>query len=410
MLTAVAVMLSSAVCASGAKTEQGVRYRMRPAWEMSSLAAQASPKGYTPDQIKTAYGIGSSVGTGKGKTIAIVVAYGNPGLAGDLASFDARFALPQAETAVHSLGAAESDSDWAIETSLDAEWAHVMAPDAKLLVVEAASDDSADLLAAVDDATNSGAQIVVMSWGSEEHPLLASQDVHFSNSGTVYLAAAGDGGVGAVWPASSPNVISVGGTTLVLDSSGNRLRESAWRSSGGGPSSIERAPSWQTLLGIRSAARSTPDVSFDADAATGVSVYCSGSSGSGRWYCVGGTSLGAPSWGGIIADLNQNQDYIKNAGSLYVLAGSTDYLDPGGCFYDVTTGSNGLRAAAGYDEVTGLGSPDGMVLKEQAALDAAALSAVTDVTGTAADMLRRTPSKPPRVGVLQPPRGQRSGK
>lgn len=357
----------------GRAAAPSVRCQMTPTWEMKAFAVSSSPKAYTPAQMKKAYGVDSTVGTGKGKTIAIVVAYGSPSLKSDIAAFDKKFGLADADLTFHDCGVTATNRDWAIETSLDTEWAHVMAPDAKLLVVEAVSDSSADLLSAVDYASESGAQIVTMSWGDKEHAALAMEDRHFTGSGIVYLAAAGDDGAQAVWPASSPNVISVGGTTLKLDKNGDRLSESAWVNSGGGKSRIEAAPSWQTQMGIQSATRSAPDVAFDADSATGVSMYCGG-----KWYDAGGTSLGAPSWAGIVADLNQSTVYLRNAGSLYVLAGSDSYRDPGNCFNDITTGSNGLPAAVGYDEATGLGTPNCAELNRQTSAEASALSAVTD--------------------------------
>jgi subtilase family serine protease len=195
------------------------------------------------------------------------------------------------------------------------EWAHALAPDANILVVEATSDDSDDLLNAVDYAVNSGANVVSMSWGSSENNMQTRYDSHFSTkNGTVFVAAAGDDGAAAEWPASSTKVISVGGTTLNLDTNGNIQSETAWSGSGGGYSRVESEPSWQNKFGVNTNSRATPDVAFDADTNTGASVYCSieykGASG---WYKVGGTSLGAPSWAAIISDLNQNTTYIKNA-------------------------------------------------------------------------------------------------
>lgn len=372
MLAAAAIVFSSVAGTFNGHTDSAGSFKMNPAWKMNSLSAYSAPNGLTPNQIRNAYGVDGSVGTGKGKTIALVVAYGSRTLKSDVAAFDAKFGLKNPDLEIHDCGVQKADSNWAVETSLDTEWAHVMAPDAKLLVVEAVSDDSNDLMAAVDYAAASGAQVVSMSWGTDEEPSLTMEDSHFNSNKVVFVAAAGDDGAKAMWPASSPNVISVGGTTLKLNKSGSRFSESAWSKSGGGSSRMESAPSWQREMGIKSVTRSTPDVSFDAG--TGVSVYCSGNSG--HWYNVGGTSLGAPSWAGIVADLNQNSDPIKNAGSLYILAGKTSYRNPGNCFFDITSGPNGRTAAVGYDEVSGLGTPNCASLNQQTAADTAELSAV----------------------------------
>ncbi len=381
-----ALSLALIVSASGSAA-YAADSTVKPLWEMDHLSATSSPTGYSPSQIKTAYGIDGSVSTGKGKTIAVIVAFGNPNLKNDLAVFDKQYNLPDANLTVHDNGVTEADSGWALETSMDVEWAHTIAPDAKLFVVNAASDDSDDLLSAVDYAVKNGAQIVSMSWGSSETFSQIDEDSHFSNKNVVFLAATGDGGEFPYWPASSPNVIAVGGTTLKLDSGGNILKETAWSSSSGGTSFLESIPSWQAKFGIKSNSRSAPDVSFDGNPQTGVSVYCSvEQDGESGWFRLGGTSLGAPAWASLIADIDQNVNYIKNAGSLYALAGSTGYSDSGNCFNDIKSGSNlFFRAAAGYDSVTGLGSPQAANLTAQAAADADLLAndATTTNTSTA---------------------------
>jgi subtilase family serine protease len=341
----------------------------------SSDSSGQSPSGYSPAQIKKAYGIDRISGTGKGQTIALIVAYNDPNITSDVATFSNKFSLPQANITIKDLGDGSTDSGWALETSLDVEWAHAIAPDANLLVVEAASESIDDLMSAVDTAVSSGAQVVSMSWGGSEDRMQTYYDSHFNSSSTVFVAAAGDDAAGAEWPASSPNVIAVGGTTLNLDSSGNRISESAWQDGGGGVSLVEPEPQWQTAMGIITQSRSRgmrrfnmrftsgtrvlPDVSFDADPTTGVSVYCSvPQSGTSGWFTLGGTSLSAPSWAGLISDINQNGVVIKNAGSLYTLAGGTSYTNTLQAFNDITTGSNGYQAVTGYDAASGLGTPE----------------------------------------------------
>lgn len=338
--------------------------------------------GYTPAQLKTAYGISGISGTGTGETIALVECYGDPNLKSDLSVFSKKYGLADASLTVEQMGTAQNASDaadWAAETALDTEWAHAMAPNASLLVVEAEDESLSAVLSAVDKAVAGGAKVVSMSWGWNETGTDVSADSHFSKSGVAFVAAAGDNGAGAIWPASSPNVIAVGGTTLALSSSGTRISETGWSDSGGGISQVESLPSWQQAISsfftdpfqmfrhssAQSARRMTPDVSFDADPLTGASVYCSvaqtsdsGSHAEG-WITLGGTSLGAPCWAGMIADLDAQGLSITGPSSLYTASAGTGELDSSGAFYDVVGGSNGYLATQGYDLVTGLGSPQG---------------------------------------------------
>lgn len=326
---------------------------------MKSFSATVKPSGYSPSQIKKAYGIDDDFGTGKGKTIAIVVAYGSPYIKNDLEVFNEQFDLPSANLTIKNLGTQSLNLDWALETTLDVEWAHAMAPDARILLVAAASDYSFDLFEAMEYAVDSGADIISMSWGCYEKADFSKAEEYFSDSSAIFVAAAGDDGAGAIWPASSPLVIAVGGTTLKLDSSGNRISETAWSDSGGGVSKFETAPSWQNIFGISTTKRAMPDISFLADPTTGVSVYCSvkNSKNSSGWYVLGGTSLGAPACAGIIADLNEDTEYIQDASSFYDLAGTTSYTNSYNCFNDIQSGSNGYKALRGFDLVTGLGTP-----------------------------------------------------
>lgn len=334
---------------------------------MKNFSSTVAPSGYTPAQIRKAYGIDDNFGTGKGKTIAIVTAYGSPTLRHDLEVFNKQFGLPSANLLIKDMGVWKVDRDWALETSLDVEWAHAMAPDANLLVIEAASDSNYDLFSAMRYAANSGADIISMSWGVEEDSDYSYVEKYFYNSSAIFVAASGDDGAGVMWPASSSMVIAVGGTTLKLDSAGNRISETTWNGSGGGISNYKAAPSWQNiLLGVGQTRRATPDISFLGDPGTGVAVYCSANSlrsyYNGGWYVMGGTSLGAPACAGIIADLNEDAEYIKDAGSFYDLAGVTSYSNPYNCFYDIQSGSNsldgkkGYNAIKGFDLVTGLGT------------------------------------------------------
>ncbi|HUD02451.1 MAG TPA: S53 family peptidase [Candidatus Paceibacterota bacterium] len=315
-----------------------------------------TPVGMTPGQIKKAYNLPASGGHG---TIVIVGAYNDATLEADLAAFDKAFNLPACTTAngcftKHAMSASiASNSGWAMETSLDVEWAHAVAPQAKILVVEATTPSGANLLKAVDYAASvKNASAISMSWGGAEFPEEVSMDSHFvSTSGAPFFASSGDNGAGASWPASSPNVIGVGGTTLALTNNGSVASESAWSGSGGGISAYEKEPTFQKNYSIPKAGgmRAIPDVAYDADPSTGFPIYVKGA-----WHTVGGTSAGAPQWAAIAA-LGSG---VTNA-QLYADKSTGEHAK---YFRDITSGSNGscgyfCDARMHYDYVTGLGSP-----------------------------------------------------
>lgn len=310
---------------------------------------------YQPSQIKHAYGIDKLTATGKNQKIAIVVAYGSPTIQKDLSSFNNQFGLTAGNLQIlYPQGTPEtSDSGWAQETSLDVEWSHALAPNATIDLVVAKSDSTSDLLNAVDYASNLGVQVVSMSWGASEIAGEVALDSHFMHPGTVYVAASGDSGAGVEWPAASPNVLAVGGTSIPLDAKGNLIgTETAWSGSGGGISKFEKEPVYQQALGIKSNLhRTVPDVAFCADPNTGVMVNYNS-----QWYVVGGTSFSAPAWAAFIALADENRKVpLSNVqNQLYSIAGSSSYSLN---FRDITAGNNGYSATKGYDFVTGLGTP-----------------------------------------------------
>jgi len=328
-------------------------------------SGQKAPSGLTPAEIKKIYKLPASGGTG---TIAIVDAYDDAKMESDLGVFSKQFGIPSCTTAngcfeKHKMATSTSaNSGWALEESLDVEWAHAIAPGAKILLVEAKTPSGANLLAALDYAAKRKDVVAVsMSWGGAEFSDEATLDSHFvgASSGTVFFASSGDDGTGASWPASSPNVIGVGGTSLeVATTSGKFISESAWSGSGGGVSAYEPEPAYQTSYKIPKAnkMRAIPDVAYDADPASGFPVYkTSGTSTSTKgWYTVGGTSAGAPQWAAIQA-LGQSVSPVK----IYADKSSTSTLK---FFRDITSGSNGTcqyycDARSHYDYVTGLGTP-----------------------------------------------------
>jgi subtilase family serine protease len=315
-----------------------------------------TPVGMTPDLIKSIYNLPASGGKG---TIAIIGAYHSATVEKDLADFDAHFNLPACTTKnhclkKHSVGSGKkSDSGWALETALDVEWAHAIAPSAKILLVEAATPSGANLLKAVDYAAKQkGVVAISMSWGGAEFPEEVSLDSHFvSKSGASFFASSGDSGTGASWPASSPNVIGVGGTSISVGKNGALKKESAWSGSGGGVSTYENAPQYQSDYSIPKSQgmRAIPDVAYDADPASGFPIIHAG-----VWRTVGGTSAGAPQWAAIAA-LGSG----VAAGTLYADKASGN---PGDYFRDIVSGSNGscgyyCKARSRYDYITGLGTP-----------------------------------------------------
>ena len=315
-------------------------------------AQTASPTGLSPTQIRVAYNLPSTGGSG---TIAIVDAFDDPTVLNDLSVFSSQFGLPVASFEKHTMSSGiPRDGGWALEISLDVQWAHAIAPNAKILLVEAKSNSLTDLLAAVDYARGRSDVVAIsMSWGGSEFSTESGYDSYFTSSyGATFFASSGDSGAGVSWPAVSANVVGVGGTTLTFTGSGSVASETAWSGSGGGISAYVTEPSYQASYGVPGANghRCVPDVSYDADPSSGVSVYDSTPySGATGWWQVGGTSAGAPQWAAI-----QSLGLSASNNNFYQDAKSASYSS---YFRDITVGSNGHPATIGYDLVTGLGSP-----------------------------------------------------
>jgi subtilase family serine protease len=224
---------------------------IRPAVHLHHYAVTGVPEGYTPAQIRNAYQIGQSLGTGAGQTIALIEAMGNPNIQSDLDIFCAQFQIPSTTVQVYYSQGSPSviDPVWALETSLDVEWAHAIAPAANIMVVVAQAGIVDDLLGAVDQAVSLGANEISMSWGAAEFPTETQLDYHFDISKAIFFASAGDGGAGVSWPAASTQVNAVGGTTLYLDNSGNLTSpEVGWANGGGGQSVYEIETNYQNVV------------------------------------------------------------------------------------------------------------------------------------------------------------------
>jgi subtilase family serine protease len=372
-----------------------------------------------PATVRDWYGfntLSTTKGTndGTGITIGIVDAFHDPNLFSDLDTFDNTYGLTATgQTLAQQYGPASSfltqnfsqgtptDPGWALETALDVEWAHAIAPGAKILLVEAPSNGLNDMLRAVDQAVNQGAQVLSMSWiVYNELSNEATYDKHFEprKSNVVFVAASGDEGGVTGYPAISPDVVAVGGTVLTTSKKKGVTfisGETSWGGSGGGYSKYYTSqPSYQSnyaatnYLGntvLNGHVRANPDVAY---AAEGFAVYdtipINGQSG---WLTVGGTSAGAPQWSALIAIADQGRASgalttasVQN--ELYTLAsGSSTYLSN---FRDITTGTAGSNSAvAGYDLVTGLGSPHADVLVPNLRNAPAVAAAQAGTTSTA---------------------------
>ena len=316
-----------------------------------------------PAQIQSAYKLPA---TGQGQTVAIVDAFGDSHAEDDLAAFRSQFGLPPCTTAngcfkkVDQTGGTNyppDDPGWGLETSLDVDAVSSACPNCHILLVQG-TDNSLDSLGiAVDTAVSLGAKFVSNSYGvAGEASDELGFDHYYTHAGVAVTASTGDAGDVTNWPATNPNVVGVGGTTLTADSSTRGWHESAWADGGSGCSPFEPKPDFQATLNTNCSNRAIADVSADADPNTGLAVF--DTLGQGGWLQVGGTSLSSP----LVA-------------SMYALAGtpvpgtfpvSYPYAAAPGSLFDVTEGTNGgcgnvlCQAGPGWDGPTGLGTPNGV--------------------------------------------------
>ncbi len=360
------------------------------------------------DTTRMAYGIQPVLNqgiTGAGRTIVIIDAFQNPAIRADLTRFDSFWGIldpslknpnPSSFTICPS---ASCTTPWEVppfdptnkdqlsfskEISIDVEWAHAIAPDASIVLVEASSKNDVDLVAATRFAVdNNLGDVITQSFGEAEmcasQSVLDQQHAVFQKAaelGITVFASSGDKGAGrqacndpnslvfsVSTPASDPQVTAVGGTRLVAGAGGAYMSETAWNTpsvgaSGGGFSSLFRRPSFQApLQKDNNKARGVPDVAYNADPGTPfLAVHM------GRGAFAAGTSAGTPQWAGIIALADQAAG--RRLGSinktLYHIAKSDAYSS---AFNDITSGGNSLLGIAGYDAkpgwdaVTGLGTP-----------------------------------------------------
>jgi hypothetical protein len=336
---------------------------------------------FTPAQIQKAYGLNQLTDQGNGQTIAIIDPYNDPNILTDANTFSGSYSLQTFNTGGPTFtvenefgqtnnlppddsltGGAGSGAD--VEESLDVEWAHTVAPMANILVIELNSFSNADVFQGVQTAASSpGVSEVSMSFSGAEDSAETQTDLNFltpaGHQGVTFIASTGDSSFPGGYPAVSPNVLAVGGTSLTINSDGSYGGESAWSGGGGNISDFEPLPSYQDNIAsaYTTTQRLSPDVSWLADPNTGVVVIDSYGY-PGQTIQVGGTSLATPMWAGLLSIVNQGRaaqgmptlDTAQTHALLYSL--------PSSDFNDITTGSNIYPALPGYDVATGLGSPN----------------------------------------------------
>jgi subtilase family serine protease len=366
LLIIAASALSTLVYAKPELAPLPSNWKAHPPIHLKSKNATLAPAGMSPAQIKKAYGI-PSTSQGAGQVIAIIDAYDDPNIESDLGVFSSTFGLPACTTAngcftkVYQNGTRPTaDSGWAMEMSLDVEWAHAIAPQAKIILIEAANS-SGSLYQAINLAVANKATVISLSWGGSEFSGETTYDTaYFKNLTVPVFVSSGDSGAGVSYPAASPYVISTGGTQLTLDSNGNYSSETAWSGSGGGISAYETEPSYQTGYPIpqNGKGRGVPDVAYNASPSTGYSIY--DSYGQGGWLVVGGTSASAPQWAALTAIANSAR--TTNLSGLNTVLYNAAKTSSSTLFNDITRGTNGncgylCTAQTGFDYITGFGTP-----------------------------------------------------
>jgi hypothetical protein len=363
-----------------------------PAASAGAAEPMARPPGtgYSPQQIREAYGFGdlsdaNFTNRGAGQTVAVVIAFDYEEARHDLQVFSNEFGLPAPSKQLFGRVYASGfrplpDDQWSGEAALDIQWVHAIAPEAKIVLVHADSNLQEDLFYATERAAEivrqAGGGVISMSWGSpggesNGDVLMDRAFQRGDNTNVSFVAASGDFPSLRSHPATSPHVLSVGGTFLPLDAEGDRTgAETAWSASGGGISQVFERPSYQFGLTIggklHRVGRATPDIAYNADPASGVAVFhTSAFFQTGSWGAVGGTSASAPQIAGLIALANeQRADAGRNplGSAIHSVLYSLGRTQPAPNFRDIVGGSNGKPALPGFDLATGWGVPHATVL------------------------------------------------
>jgi subtilase family serine protease len=367
--------------AGSSPQDRGVRFHTRlRVLVVPNASASTTSQFNTPSTLHSVYSLPS---TGGSNAIAVVDAYHYPTSLADFNAFSSYFGLPKEISTVATAAnktfqvvyapgyqpqsGGNYIASWNLEAALDIEYAHAMAPSAKIYLVEAASDSMSDLENAVRVAAGlTGVKEVSMSWGGSETSYEAMfYDPIFTASGVVYLASGGDSSDEMEYPAASPNVVSCGGTSLNRSTTGAFLSETGWNDTGCGPSVYEPRPSYQNVVAsVVGTKRGVSDLAFDADPNTGVYVYDSTALwGESGWWILGGTSVASPSLAGVLnlAAASGNAFAVNTAAEQARIYGN---LGNAKAFRDITSGTDGkYTCKAGYDFITGVGTPNGLVGK-----------------------------------------------
>ena len=361
---------------------------------------------YTPQQYHTAYDLNplyDSGITGAGRTIVIVDSFGSPTIASDISTFDTQFGLPPLDLTIDQFGTIPPFDPtnativgWAEETSLDVEYAHAIAPGAKIVLAETPVAETEgttglpEMMNAEQTLIDSGVgDVISQSFGATENtfPGFSQGDYssllslrHAFKDALVHrvtvLGASGDAGVTDAeadgttlypyrvnsWPSCDPLVTSVGGTRLYLDANGNRLQpDSVWNdgfgAGGGGVSAVFDRPLFQVgVAGVVGSHRGTPDISMTAAVNGAAWVYWSFAGGGGPgWELVGGTSEATPVFSGVVALADQLAGHRLGwiNPDLYLLGALSQHTGLPTGIVDVTTGNNYFGGVTGYDAVGG---------------------------------------------------------
>jgi subtilase family serine protease len=325
---------------------------------------QFVPGGKSPVQIRTVYNLPPSGGSG---IIAIVDAFDYPNALRDFNMFSKQFGLPQ-ETSTGVTSSLNqvlqvmyeggvrprSNTGWNQEAALDIQWAHALAPNAKIVLVEAQSNSYDHLFAAVDLAVSLHPAQISLSWGGSEGSGQTAYDYHLNVAGPIFFAATGDQGGVTSYPSTSPYVVAVGGTSVTLNADGTLNNETGWSGGGGGTSSVyTTVPDFQSGLGNIVTGRGVPDLAADADPNTGVAVYAPINSKTSTWMVFGGTSVSTPCMAAMV-NLAPVK-YVSTTAFLQAIYSTAAQPN----FRDITAGNNGFPCLPGWDFVTGLGAPKG---------------------------------------------------
>jgi len=356
-------------------TWQGHHLFPAPSLVGGGASAATTPAGYDPAELQQAYNLTAAIASGgTGRAVAIVDAFDDPNALSNLSTYRAEWGLEPICTGTVTTGCVivkkldqyglaaplpPPNAGWSEEISVDLDMVSAVCPTCNILLVEANSSSLANLARAEDTAAAFRPKAIGNSYGGLESAFETSYDIAYTHPGIAITASTGDSGYGVEYPAASPDVTAVGGTTLSPASGSSRgWSETAWSGAGSGCSRVEAQPTWQTAVAnikTECAKRAVADVAAVADPNTGVAVY--DTYGLGGWTVFGGTSVSAQVISGI---------YALAGGPGSSTAASRLYASPSSDFFDVTSGSNGTcgtdlcNAGVGWDGPTGLGTPDGI--------------------------------------------------